>query len=564
MAVLLCELLSRPYAEMGISDDLAYIVSAHNLALTGHLHYVGAAAAMLAAQLYVGAAFIKVFGFSFTIVRMATLLFSMLSAFFLQRCMVRSGLTEWNATFGTLALVLSPLFLILSVTYMSDIYGVFAVVICFYCCLRTLQAASTMASIGWLFAAVAANAVFGTARQVAWLGILVMVPCTLWLMRRNRRLMLAGALFTLAGTTFVFCCMAWYKHQLYSLPVPLGGGSLELAHTLGQLTHLFLDIPFLLLPVFVLFIPQIRHSSKRGFAIIAFVCAGYFLLALHWRISHPDFLLEPTEGALGGWVGLHGIHEGTHLQGNPPLLLTTPLQIVLTALCVAGVIGVCVFLARKHPTQSQRLSGYDMRWRDLIVLLGPFSIAYTVLLFPSATNVLFDRYALELLLVLSLCLGRLYQDYVQTRIPGPAIIVLAAMVLLGVGLTHNTFALYRARLLLINEIHSAGVPDTAVDNGWEYNFEVELEHSDHINDPGIRVPDHAYIPERSTDTGVCPSFVMGKTPHIHPIYGVSYSPNACYGPAPFAPVHYSRWLASSPGTLYVVKYLPPDAPQYRH
>jgi hypothetical protein len=44
------------------------------------------------------------------------------------------------------------------------------------------------------------------------------------------------------------------------------------------------------------------------------------------------------------------------------------------------------------------------------------------------------------------------------------------------------------------------------------------------------------------------------SPHIRPIYGISFDPNACYGPAPFAPVQYSRWLASEPGTLYVVNY----------
>jgi len=47
-----------------------------------------------------------------------------------------------------------------------------------------------------------------------------------------------------------------------------------------------------------------------------------------------------------------------------------------------------------------------------------------------------------------------------------------------------------------------------------------------------------------------------KTPHITPIYGISFDPNACYGPAPFAPVQYSRWLSHSPGTLYVVRYAP--------
>ena len=47
------------------------------------------------------------------------------------------------------------------------------------------------------------------------------------------------------------------------------------------------------------------------------------------------------------------------------------------------------------------------------------------------------------------------------------------------------------------------------------------------------------------------------TPHIRPVYGVSFDPDACYGLAPFAPVHYTRWPFLTPGTLYIVRYLPP-------
>jgi hypothetical protein len=69
---------------------------------------------MIVFQFYLGAAFIKLFGFSFTTVRMSTLLVAMVTAFALQRTLVRAGNIERNATLGTLALVLSPLYLMLS------------------------------------------------------------------------------------------------------------------------------------------------------------------------------------------------------------------------------------------------------------------------------------------------------------------------------------------------------------------------------------------------------------------------------------------------------------------
>jgi hypothetical protein len=121
---------------MGISDDWPYILMAQKLAATGHVVYNGWASPMLGWQLYLAAAFIKLLGFSPTVVRMSILLVAAALAFVLQRVLVRANISERNATIGTLALVLSPLYLMLSVTFMTDISGLFAIVLCLYGCLR--------------------------------------------------------------------------------------------------------------------------------------------------------------------------------------------------------------------------------------------------------------------------------------------------------------------------------------------------------------------------------------------------------------------------------------------
>lgn len=105
------------------------------------------------------------------------------------------------------------------------------------------------------------------------------------------------------------------------------------------------------------------------------------------------------------------------------------------------------------------------------------------------------------------------------------------------------------------------MPDTSVDNGWEYDFVVELEHANHLNDSRIVLPAHAYVPRPPRTSRNCsPGWVYDLTPHIHPLYGVSFDPDACYGPAPFAPIHYSRWPYPTPGTLYVVRFTQPANP----
>ena len=72
-------------------------------------------------------------------------------------------------------------------------------------------------------------------------------------------------------------------------------------------------------------------------------------------------------------------------------------------------------------------------------------------------------------------------------------LVIALMAALGIAVTHNTFALYRARIALAAELNADGVPSTSVNNGWEYNFGIELQHAGYINDSRIVRPANAYV-----------------------------------------------------------------------
>jgi hypothetical protein len=574
LLVLVCALISRPFTTIGICDDGAYILMAKHLATTGHIVYNGWGAAMMAMQLYLGAAFIKLFGFSFTTVRASALLIAVVTAFILQRTLVRTGITERNATLGTLALVLSPLYLLLSVTFMTDITGLFAVVLCLYGCLRALQAATDRATIAWLGFAVAANVLCGTSRQVAWLGTLVMVPSTLWLLRAQRRglpserrVLLAGAAATSIGILSILGCMHWLKHQPYVIPVPLYISNFPVEYALTELGHLLLDLPFLLLPIFALFLPEIRRSRPRVIAILSTLLLGLLFLALYPSSirGHFSHLLEPTADGPGSWVGTLG-PDGT-------VILHPGVQVLLTVVAYGGLIGLVLSLlyttgklhtaGKSRDTGTARHTGSfnQITWKQLGILLAPFSLVYALLLLSAAatTDHVFDRYALELLLAALPCLVRYYQERIQLQLPLMSLVLILLAAGYGVILTHNRFAYDRAHVALNAELAAHGVPDTSVDNGWEYNFDVELRHADHINHPLLKTPANGYtsVPPPS---GICKMSWYDRTPHIHALYGVFVTPDACYGPAPFAPVHYSRWLYRTPGTLYVVRYTPAPKP----
>src|SRR5260370_9440263 len=114
-------LIVKPFAEMPYGDDFAYAHVALNLVRSGHLLYNGWAVAMLLSHADWGGLFIRAFGFSFTCLRFSTLPFA-LGAVGLCYLLVRqAGLKVQDATLVTLLFGLSPIFLPLSVSYMTDV-----------------------------------------------------------------------------------------------------------------------------------------------------------------------------------------------------------------------------------------------------------------------------------------------------------------------------------------------------------------------------------------------------------------------------------------------------------
>src|SRR5690349_5015867 len=137
-AVLLC----LPFADMGFIDDWSYVRTAYDFAQTGHFVYNGWATAMLGWQIVWSAPFLKLFGYSFTVARLSMLPFAMACGWLLHAILRHSGISNRNAVFGSLAVCLSPLFLPLAASYMSDVGGLSLILLCIYLCQRALEAKS--------------------------------------------------------------------------------------------------------------------------------------------------------------------------------------------------------------------------------------------------------------------------------------------------------------------------------------------------------------------------------------------------------------------------------------
>jgi 4-amino-4-deoxy-L-arabinose transferase-like glycosyltransferase len=140
-----------PIAESGVNDDWSYVKTARDLAQTGELIYNGWSAAMLGAQAYWGALFIKLFGFSFFAVRMSVALLAGGCAALLYALHRRARLPAGLALFGGLTIVLSAVFIPNATSFMTDVPALFLLLVSIYGYVRVaeLLEAADAAAVRW-------------------------------------------------------------------------------------------------------------------------------------------------------------------------------------------------------------------------------------------------------------------------------------------------------------------------------------------------------------------------------------------------------------------------------
>ena len=279
-------------------------------------------------------------------------------------------------------------------------------------------------------AACVLSTAIGTARQTGWLGALIMVPCTAWVMRRRELpwAMIAGA--WLLSVVAIFGSLRWFSHQMYStaenapMYKPGTGQGFE---TLMGSGRLLLEIAFFLAPVLFGFALEFFRGSRRtivaALAVSALLCA-FFLLRLHGYWA--SVLLVPPATGEGNYVTPHGILELPAFGVRPTVLSpfgASPRQhrLLLLRFCLRGRHRVASGLRGTGSIADARSSSDAERvpFRDLVVLLGSFAVVYCGMMAVRIIDGnLFDRYLLPLAAVVVVLAARFYQEKVSQRLPG--------------------------------------------------------------------------------------------------------------------------------------------------
>ncbi len=556
VAVLISVIATVPVLEMGVNDDWSYAFSALRLAQTGRLTYNGWGQPFLGVQALWGAWTIQLFGFSFTGLRLSLLPFAMGCATVLFLLSRRVGLRTGIALFGTLTFCLSPLFIPLASSFMTDIPAVFFTLLSLFAFTAAIQAQSGSRRILWLAAATLAGIAAGTVRQISYLAPLAVLPAVLLgaCRVRSKQIILACAVLWLVTLLTWMGTSRWQSRQPYvKSEAPLTNMQKALAHrraTTRTAISIFQATLLFILPVGLVYAGTRLLSWSKRRALAAILLA----FCLMWgtrRIIHVPTLIGNTVT----WDGF--LDSGTEALGRRPAVL--PRSVLIAAVGLVYLTLSCVILeaTRSVGTWPLRI-GKSRSWEDYsgFLILPVFAAAYfAALVFVSAT--VFDRYILPLLPPFIIVLLLLCQTHAGPRILAAGSIGLFVNALYGVATTHDYLASGRARAAAAGYVEATGVPRTNISAGLEYDSWTELTQAGHLSRSPmgkIRLPPPAAANENY--------WFWANTPHVQPRYIVVHASQPHLIAAPFPRFPYRTWLPPFRREV-MVQMLPAETPGER-
>jgi hypothetical protein len=565
LAVAIAVLACFPLLEMGINDDWSYALTARDLARTGHFVYNGWATAMIGAQAAWAALFIKLFGFSYTLVRLTTLPLAMSCAALIYALHRRAGIDSGRALFGTLAICLCPVFIPMAASFMTDIPGLFFLLLCCYSVIRAMESVRQQEGerriVGWLLLTAVTGVLGGTVRQIVWATLPVCFigfSFFFWRFhnRKDTNKPVAAVIGLLCMTLFaVAACISWFQSQprVLSESEAFLQGFFEmldgLPGSLGQpLSGIVLSCAALLLPVLLSVLPVSCEVVRRRLSPILIVILG--LLGGTIAIAGRQFFFR------GVWLGNIVTPSGMlgsemTTTGSRPLIMPlwgfTVFSIVVCLCLMTTVLAVIVSSKPKLRAPS-----------DVHAILWGVAFVYIPLLFPRFfVGGAVDRYMIPLLVVSSVTLLRWHQDVVISAEKSPDRALAMALVIalpagwifvalygtIGVAITHDYIACLRAERAAASYLtQKLSIPRTKISAGFEFDCTTQAMQQGYLNDPRIHPKSLYHKPDLRKGRFPYFRWWFSLTPSLTPRYFVVLSPQQELKTTNLPSIGYNGWL----------------------
>ena len=542
MAVLL---LAWPFANLSFNDDWTWAFTVLQLSKTGHLVYNGWSSPPVIAQAYWGLLWIKLFGFSFNVLRVSSLPMAAGAIAICYLLARRAGLAASMSIFVALSLGLSPIFLPLESTFMTDVPGLFFVLLSLYALVICFERNSRASSLGWLTAGILAALIGGSSRQVVWIVPLVVLPYFAWI-RRSDFAFVVAALF---GWIILFvgavAMQHWFGKQPYALPDPPALSYLHAA--INQPRRVGLSIVFLVLTLAMLILPAIvgtlRHKpGVRELIAIVLCVIAWFVLRHHSRFVEPW---------MGNILSNDGVLSSIEIGGGRPSVLSPNCRLAVSIIVIAGLYFVLASAVnwawRNRPDALPRsISFFFKTPQDQIPIAAMVLLAmalFSLEITRCISGVAYDRHLLPFIPMVVIPLLCALQRNGLSKMPLECWLFLVAFTIFAIAITQEVNSLARARVVAVNRLETAGIPPSQIDAGFEHDYWIELETNGHINDARLRNPPGAYDKTK------------GPTPSIKPLYRLESKKTSATTSTPFGSVSYLSLIPPFHRVIYIDRFI---------
>jgi len=500
-------LLVGPWVDAPLNDDWQYARAAKLLAETGALTIDTPIAPSIVVQSYLAAGLIKLVGFSHVALRLLTLCLAGVGLACIERTLERVRVPRVWTLVACALLVVNPIALHISVSFMSEWYGyVFALVAVALWFRERVAVGDERELPVWLYLAVAALAVLAFwSRQFAVLvyPALVASRCLAWwragLFRRWREL--SGAA---AGTVLVALGVLGY----FAWARATGNYKPEFAKPVSALTTFSAKLWLIQFGAClaymsasfapILLLTRTRGDQRRrwllGAACTAFMMASWLALQvtggdgfipdrpLNARFPFVNNIVYPT--GLGPVtltdVYVEELGARPNWQSDTPWLFIEYTILLSTVLWGALVSGLGARSAAREPTPEGRASSsmatHTTGARNELCLFAAAWLFGSLILSIQAYQAdVFDRYYFPCILALVLLVPARLANAQPGELPEPRLRTLLAA---GIGLAvawyavageHDYLRWNQVRLELYNETVASGVSPSSIDAGYELN-----------------------------------------------------------------------------------------------
>jgi hypothetical protein len=552
----LMAIVVNPVGDFPLNDDWAYGLPVKWLVETGRLRFTDWSGMTLITQVFWGALFASIAGFSFTVLRISTLVMAtvgLAASYLLGR---EAGLPRWLAMVVTGLFLVNPIFISVSHSFMTDVPFWALTMLAVFLLLRGMRRGHAVSYwAGW--AAILAATLLRQLGAAIPIGLVIALALKDGLSRSYFRRVLVPALAVVA----VVAAYPKVMQATIGLSATYARAQGSLVQVFGELIHLrlgalkpllygigcaLMHLGWWMLPLLVA-LPAFRGASERPHRVSVRTLIAMGSAAVVTVVLFATGRLMPV-----GSAGCILIDFGTGPRAMAGEVPHAPvlLWVGVTAVSAFGATLLVLNLAsiaRKSIVEILATRDFRPHWLPafLIIVGAVYCVPWAYY------GPWFDRYLLLEMSVLGLLIaGEAAKSAGRGMRPSVGRVTAAAVLGLmylgfGVASTHDYLAWNRSRWEAARSLVSTGeVAPTDVEGGFEVQKYLPLDHvafgkkRAHIEDPET-------------------SFLVSKVAS-EPQYVVALSESPGFTVVRRLPV--DRWMFLSPREVVILRHRPADRP----